>query len=98
MSLVITRYAGQSFTLTWPGGAERVVTVESIGNFFMMISVNHGPATMVARGSYHTIGVPSHPAVAQLTLAAKVCQGIVIDAPREIRVLRDDAICREAKS
>jgi len=35
--------------------------------------------------------------VAQLTLAAKVCQGIVIDAPREVRVLRDDAICREAK-
>lgn len=95
MALSITRRVGQSFTLTWPNGAERVFTVTDIAGSAARLGgvwVDHDAAHLA------TVDRHTDTAIIRSGLTFNPQQvKIIIDAPRSIRVLRDDAIVKEPK-
>lgn len=103
MALTFTRRPGESFTLTWPTGEQRVITVEDIGVKAVYLSIEGGGVGGVRHGAPVTVGVPGDKALAEIGIAIG-CQlpgaqvKLYVDAPKSIHVLRDNAKRREAKS
>lgn len=107
MALTFTRRPGESFTLTWPTGEQRVITVEDIGT--KGVYVHTGPNTahldplVIRHNTPLTVGVQGDKALAEIGIAIG-CQlpgaqvKLYVDAPKSIHVLRDNAKRREAKS
>ena len=103
MALTFTRRIGDSFTLTWSTGEQRVITVEDIGAKAVYLTPDGGWLANVSHGQPLTIGVPGDKALAEIGIAigCNLRGGQVklyVDAPKSIHVLRDNAKCREAKS
>lgn len=102
MALTFTRRIGDSFTLTWPTGEQRVITVEDIGVKAVYLSVDSGLQAVIRHGQPATSGVPGDKALAEIGIAigCNLRGGQVklyVDAPKSVHVLRDNAKCREAK-
>lgn len=98
MTLTFTRRIGESFTLTWPTGEQRVITVEDIG----VKNVYLSDGRVIRHGQPWTIGVPGDKSLAEIGIAIGCdLRGgqvkLYVDAPKSIHVLRDNAKCREAK-
>lgn len=99
MALTLTRRVGESFTLTWPTGEQRCVTVEDIGTRTVYLEIEGGSPAWIARVNPLTLGVPSDKALAEIGIGT-IESGQVklyVDAPLTVKVLRDNAKCREAK-
>lgn len=97
MALTFTRRIGDSFTLTWPTGEQRVITVEDIGVKAVYLS-----GGVIRHGQPFTLGVPGDKPLAEIGIAIGCdLRGgqvkLYVDAPKSIHVLRDNAKCREAK-
>jgi sRNA-binding carbon storage regulator CsrA len=103
MALTLTRRVGESFTLTWPTGEQRLITVEDIGVKNVYLSIEGGGYAGICHGAPLTTGVPGDKALAEIgiTIGCELGSGQVklyVDAPLTVKVLRDNAKCREAKS
>lgn len=97
MALTFTRRVGESFTLTWPTGEQRRITVDDIGVKAVYLS-----GGVIRHGAPLTIGVPTDKALAEIGIAIGCdLRGgqvkLYVDAPLTVKVLRDNAKCREAK-
>ena len=92
--LSITRRPGSSFDLTWPDGSTRTVTVLSSKYF----AISNGDGERVERSPF-IIRVPSSQDTATVYGVARGrTVAIGVDAPRSIRVERDDIKSRQAVS
>ena len=103
MALTFTRRVGESFTLTWPTGEQRRITVEDIGVKAVYLHFDGGRRVDIRHGTPLTVGVPGDKALAEIGIAIGCdLRGgqvkLYVDAPLTVKVLRDNAKCREAKS
>jgi hypothetical protein len=103
MALTFTRRVGESFTLTWSTGEQRRITVEAFNTHAgIVLDVEGYEFARVHHGRPFTLGVPGDKALAEIGIAIGCdLRGgqvkLYVDAPLTVKVLRDNAKCREAK-
>lgn len=97
MSLSITRRPGESFDLTWPDGSRRTVTVDSTDSSFTTILIDGKDPYMINQFSPRFVSVGFDTVELRASAIDSNRAVIIINAPREVQVLRDNTKCREAK-
>lgn len=99
MALTFTRRVGESFTLTWPTGEQYTLTLTDIGSRSAFLMHGLHDRHVVEIGAPIVLGVRSDKSLAEIGISS-IGSGQVklyVDAPLTVKVLRDNAKCREAK-